>query len=65
MAQQVDLYLMHNDAEKQGGSDAPSMGAYVNQGISMAGSLASQAKNILGGVANQVANSMPAPQHDN
>jgi len=60
LAKQIDMYLMQNDAERQVGFDAPTMGSYMNQGLSMLGSMGSQAKTVLGGVANQVANSMPA-----
>ena len=62
LAKQIDMYVMQNDAERQVGSDVPTMGAYMNQGLSMLGSIGSSAKTVLGGVANQVANSMPAPQ---
>ena len=56
---------MQNDAERLVGGDQPSMSDYMNQGLSMVGNIASKTKNVLGGVATQVANSMPAPEQMN
>ena len=54
---QIEHYLIEQDAERQGGDQA-SMGS---EALSMFSNIASKAKNVLGGVASQVANSMPQP----
>ena len=50
----IEAYLMQQDAEKS--FEQQSMG---QEALSMFSNIASKAKNVLGGVATQVANSMP------